>query len=192
MACVIWFQEPSFWKRKDMFIISCKIIVAFRFPSNIWHSHTWHFCLKVVVPHFAQTVCWQCAPIKAFSQRFATTLCLGRFFRLFTILSSQAKFCLLFLLPRIIEFQQNWWDVTKISHFIIFLEEKNSRKRRSSWSLQVTELLSEKTISKLNGINFFSCLPLTFICSVSVNPRWLANSSDLIQETKLFGNWKRP
>ena len=96
MASVIWFQEPSFWKRKDMFIISCKIIVAFRFPPpNIWHSHAWHFCLEVVVLHFAQTVCWQCAPIKAFSQRFATTLCLGRFFRLFTILSSQAKLCLL-------------------------------------------------------------------------------------------------
>ena len=45
---------------------------------------------------------------------------------------------------------------------------------------------------KVKWYKFFSCLPLTFICSVSVNPRWLANSSDLIQETKLFGNWKRP
>ena len=74
LASVIWFQEPSFWKRKDMFIISCKIIFAFRFPPNIWHSHTWHFCLKVVVPHFAQTVCWQCAPIKH-SHRDLQRLC---------------------------------------------------------------------------------------------------------------------
>ena len=74
LASVIWYQEPSFWKRKDMFIISCKIIVAFRFPPNIWHSHTWHFCLKVVVPHFAQTVCWQCAPIKH-SHRDLQRLC---------------------------------------------------------------------------------------------------------------------
>ena len=52
----------------------CKIIVAFSFPPNIWHSHTWHFCLKVVVPHFAQTVCWQCAPIKH-SHRDLQRLC---------------------------------------------------------------------------------------------------------------------
>ena len=159
LASVIWFQEPSFWKRKDMFIIPCKIIVAFRFPPQyLAFSHLallFESCCSTLCSNCLLTVC----TYQAFSQRFVTTLCLGRFFRLFTILSSQAKLCLLFLHPRIIEFQQNWWDVTKISHFIIFLEKKNSRKRRSSWSLQVTELLSEKTISKLNGINFFHAFP---------------------------------